>query len=210
VKIWLSRLKDGLRFAIPRRPILDGVNIIGGGKPEVHIGISTYINSANLYCWKSNLSLRIGSYCSLAEGINFILGGEHDVGWASTYPFIERWKLSELSYKCSKKSRGDIEVQSDVWIGHGVTILSGVTIGVGSVIGAGSLVRESIPPFSIAGGIPARVIKQRFSDDICAGLLATKWWTLEKDELIRFVKYMDQPEVFICEIMRYRNRECFQ
>ena len=64
--------------------------------------------------------------------------------------------------------RGDaykVVVEDDVWIGHGAIILSGVTIGKGSVVAAGSVVNKDIPPYSIAGGVPARVLKQRFSKD---------------------------------------------
>jgi acetyltransferase-like isoleucine patch superfamily enzyme len=64
--------------------------------------------------------------------------------------------------------RGDsykVVVEDDVWIGHGAIILSGLTIGKGSVVAAGSVVNKDIPPYSIAVGVPARIIKQRFSDD---------------------------------------------
>lgn len=58
----------------------------------------------------------------------------------------------------------DIVFEGDNWIGMNVTILKGVTIGQGSVIAAGSVVTKSIPSYCVAGGVPARVIKQRFSD----------------------------------------------
>ncbi len=64
--------------------------------------------------------------------------------------------------------RGDafkVVVEDDVWIGHGAIILSGVTIGKGSVVAAGSVVNKDIPPYSIVGGIPARVLKKRFTDE---------------------------------------------
>ncbi|MBW4645979.1 MAG: acyltransferase [Goleter apudmare HA4340-LM2] len=63
-------------------------------------------------------------------------------------------------------SRKGIVIEDDCWLGHGVTVLDGVTIGKGSVIGAGAVVNKDIPPFSVAVGIPARVIKSRLSQEL--------------------------------------------
>ena len=63
-------------------------------------------------------------------------------------------------------TKGPIIVRDDVWIGSHVLILSGVEIGQGAVIGAGSVVAKSIPPYAVAVGNPARVIKYRFSPEI--------------------------------------------
>ncbi len=60
---------------------------------------------------------------------------------------------------------GKVVVEDDVWIGHGVIVLSGVTIGTGSVVAAGSVVNKDVPSYSIVGGVPARVLKKRFSDE---------------------------------------------
>ncbi|BCO27356.1 2,3,4,5-tetrahydropyridine-2,6-dicarboxylate N-acetyltransferase [Rhodoferax lithotrophicus] len=176
------------------------IKLIGGGRPTITINEHTYINKANLYCWRTGLKLEIGSYCSFAENVDFILGGEHDTEWVSTFPFIERWQLSELKSKVTPKSRGDITIGNDVWIGHGVTILSGSTIGTGSIIGAGATVRGNIPPYSIAVGLPARVIKRRFSTEICESLLKSKWWLLPQNKLKDFVIYMDDPIIFLREL----------
>jgi maltose O-acetyltransferase len=59
----------------------------------------------------------------------------------------------------------DVVIEDDVWVGAGSIILSGVTIGKGSIIGAGSLVNKDIPPYSIAGGIPAKILKSRIKVD---------------------------------------------
>ncbi|MCX7595635.1 MAG: acyltransferase, partial [Fischerella sp.] len=59
-----------------------------------------------------------------------------------------------------------IIIEDDCWLGHGVTVLDGVTIGKGSVIGAGAVVTKDIPPYSVAVGIPAKVVKSRISDEL--------------------------------------------
>lgn len=112
----------------------------------------------------SQVGLEIGSYCSIAEKVSFLLAGEHETYSISTYPFA-RFMPGEERLDCSK-SKGKIIVQDDVWIGHGSTILSGVTIGQGAVVAAGAVVTKSVPPYAIVGGVPAKILKYRFSPDL--------------------------------------------
>lgn len=86
-----------------------------------------------------------------------IRGGNHRFDIVGQ--FIHDIKDSEKTSQYDK----DVIIEDDVWVGTNVTILSGVKIGRGSVIAAGAVVTKSIPPYSIAGGIPANVIKKRFS-----------------------------------------------
>jgi serine acetyltransferase len=74
------------------------------------------------------------------------------------------------------ESKGEISIEDDVWIGSGAIVLSGVTIGRGSVVGAGSVVTKSIPPYSVAVGNPARVVKRRFRDKTIENLERLRWW----------------------------------
>lgn len=72
-------------------------------------------------------------------------------------------------------------IGNDVWIGYNAAILNGVTVGDGAVIAAGALVTKDVPPYSVCGGVPARVIKQRFSDKMVEKLLELKWWDYGPD-----------------------------
>ncbi len=65
---------------------------------------------------------------------------------------------------------------NDVWIGDGAVVLQGASIGTGAVVGANAVVTKDVPPYAVVGGIPARVIRYRFRDDIIEELLATEWW----------------------------------
>lgn len=123
--------------------------------------------------------LIIGKFCAIARGIQFIMNGaNHRMGSVTTYPFNIMgggWEkctptLDELPFK------GDTVVGNDVWIGQDVTVMPGVHIGDGAVIASGAVVANDIPPYSIAGGNPCRVIRQRFDDDLVAYLLQLKWW----------------------------------
>lgn len=113
------------------------------------------------------LNLKIGSYCSIATGVKFILGGEHNLSTLSTYPF--KAQLFEMGHEA--KSKGSIIINDDVWIGLNAIICSGVTIGQGAVIAAGAIVTKDVPPYAIVGGNPAKIIKYRFEQRIIDKLL---------------------------------------
>lgn len=128
----------------------------------VKIGRSSY-GSLNVYSWGSqNEGLEIGNFVSIAEGVKFILGGNHYLDTFTTYPF----KVMIFGEKIEALTKGKIVVKDDVWIGMDAIILSGITIGQGAVIAAGSVVTKDIPPYSIVGGNPAKILKYRFSSEI--------------------------------------------
>lgn len=114
---------------------------------KVTVGEKTY-GTLNVHCWDNpEERLEIGSYCSIAEDVHFILGGEHPTNRISTFPFMVH--VFESAGSEATGTKGPIIVGDDVWICYGVTILSGVSIGKGSIIGAGSLVTKDVPPYAI-------------------------------------------------------------
>ena len=121
----------------------------------------------------------IGNYCSIGPEVTFIPHLDHYTNHISTYPF----KVQVLGERFEAISKGDIVIDDDVWIGYGATILSGVHIGQGAIIMAGAVVSKDIPPYAMAGGIPARPLKFRFSENIIRKLLAIDFSKLD-DKLI--------------------------
>lgn len=133
---------------------------------QVSIGNNTYGGINAITYEKEKIQLKIGHYCSISEDVTFMLGGQHDYKWVSSFPFDKKLFNSNLN-----SSKEDIVIEDDVWIGYGALIFPGVTIGQGAVVGAKAVVTKDIPPYAIAIGIPAKPIKYRFPEEIRSFLL---------------------------------------
>lgn len=123
--------------------------------------------------------LKIGKFCSIACGAKFLMNSaNHAMGSLSSYVFPIFWEDWGLEKRPADAwdNRGDIVVGNDVWIGYEAVILAGVTIGDGAIIGARAVVAGDVPPYTIVGGVPARPIRKRFSDDVIEALLELRWW----------------------------------
>ncbi|MEZ8122597.1 CatB-related O-acetyltransferase [Vibrio splendidus] len=93
-----------------------------------------------------------------------------------------------------------IVIGNDVWMGANVILLPGIVIGDGAVIAAGAVVSKDVPPYAIVGGVPAKIIKHRFSDDIIEGLLDTQWWNWDDAKIKSHIPYMNTPEQFLQQL----------
>ena len=132
----------------------------------VSVGKKTY-GRIDVINYSDRYKLYIGNYCSIAPEVLFLVCGEHAVDKISTYPF----KVNFFGEKYEAISKGDIIIDDDVWIGARSTIMSGVHVGQGAVIAAGSVVTKDVPPYAIVGGVPAKIIKMRFSTECIKELL---------------------------------------
>lgn len=145
----------------------------------LHIGAFSY-GFPKLKYWDLNTKVYVGKYCSIAEEVTFVLGGNHHKEWTSTFPFsefISTQRQEDINFgKEHPASKGDIEIGHDVWIGQKVTILSGVKVGNGAIIGACSTVAKSVPDYSIVVGNPAKIVGYRFSQKEIQELLSIAWW----------------------------------
>lgn len=143
-----------------------------------HSGIKTIGNEG--------ADLKIGKFCSIAEGVTVFLGANHRVDWFTTFPF-GHYKENEFP-KVKKdhghpSTKGDVVIGNDVWIATNAVIMSGVTIGDGAVVAAYSIVTKDVPPYTIVAGNPAKQIRKRFSDDVISKLLELKWWDKSESEI---------------------------
>lgn len=147
---------------------------------DVTIGKKTY-GTIRIFNDVKNAHLYIGSFCSIGDNVVFLLGIDHPTNFISTFPF--RVKI-EKKDEMEAISKGNIVVDDEVWIGYGATILSGVHIGQGAIVGANALVTKDIPPYAIAGGTPAKLIKYRFEERIINELLKVDFDSLTDDMII--------------------------
>ena len=124
--------------------------------------------------------LIIGKFCSIACGAKFLFNSaNHTLSSLSTYPFplfFEEWGLEKRNVAESWDNKGDIVLGNDVWIGYEAVIMAGVTIGDGAIIGTRAVVTKDVPPYTVAGGIPAKPIKKRYPEETIAALSELKWW----------------------------------
>lgn len=133
--------------------------------------------------------LQIGKFCSIACGAKFLFNSaNHMLSSLSTYPFplfFEEWGLEKKDVTNAWDNKGDIVIGNDVWIGYEAVVLAGVTIGDGAIIGTRAVVTKNVPPYTIVGGVPAKPIKKRFSEETISALLEIQWWNWSKERIAR-------------------------
>lgn len=147
---------------------------------------------------ESGVGLTIGRFCSFADKVEILLGGNHRTDWPTTYPFrafADLWPGAETLGADYHGSRGAVSIGSDVWVGSGAMILSGVTIGHGAAIGARAVVARDVMPYTIVGGNPARAIRARFDAETVAALLETAWWDLPDPDIATLLPLLQSTGV---------------
>ncbi|HCS93366.1 MAG TPA: chloramphenicol acetyltransferase [Bavariicoccus seileri] len=146
-----------------------------------YIGDYTYTGQ---YCFIQNT--RIGKFVSMAAMIR-IGPTNHPYDRPSQHMFAYNgggygFPEADQDFLSGRRVNTTI-IGNDVWIGHGAIIQAGITVGDGSVIGSGAVVTKDVPPYTIVGGIPAKILKERFPKEIADKLLAIKWWDWDRKVL---------------------------
>jgi acetyltransferase-like isoleucine patch superfamily enzyme len=147
--------------------------------------------------WGKGTKLRIGRFCSFADGVTIFLGGSHRTDWVTTYPFSDFEGLwpEAVGLPSTLTTRGDVSIGSDIWIGAGATILSGVNIGHGAVVATQAVVSRDVPPYAIVAGNPAKVVKLRFGEATIAALLDLAWWDLPREKIAKLIPLLQSGDV---------------
>ena len=145
----------------------------------------------------------IGAFCSCGGGVS-IGGGLHPLEMVSTSPIFLKGKnifhknLANFDFEGSKT----VHIGNDVWIGNGVYIKSGVTIGDGAVIGAHAVVTHDVPPYAIVAGVPAALLRYRFSQEVIDGLLNLKWWNWPLDKIQQNAELFQRPTDLLAAVQQ--------
>lgn len=162
----VKNCKLGNRVSIGRR------NTVANSK----IGDGSYTND-HTSIWYSD----IGKYCSISWNVS-IGGANHDIEKLTTCPLIRLFDDAGTDYQSYLNE--SVHIGNDVWIAAGSHVLRGVTIGDGAVIAANAVVTKDVPPYAIVGGVPAKLIKYRFNEEIIKELENLKWWNWSNEKII--------------------------
>lgn len=151
---------------------------------NVTIGKGTYTGTNTII-----KNTDIGKYFCLSWNIS-IGGGNHDYSHVSMYTDYWFKRTFGIETQSQSKATKRVKIGNDVWIAAGVNIVNGVTIGDGCVIGAGSVVTKDIPPYSIVVGVPGKIIKKRFDEEMIELLEAIKWWDWSEDKIKKNIDFL--------------------
>jgi len=163
-------------------------------KGTVSIGEYTY-GIPTVLSFRRDDRVKIGKFCSIADDVVIIVSGEHRYDRVATFPLRSRFVEN---VEADTFSRGPVIIGNDVWIGSRAIILSGVKIDDGAVIGAGAVVTNDVPPYAIVAGVPAKVLRFRFTREQITKLLEIAWWNWGLEKIIRNMNYFyGDLEIFI-------------
>ncbi len=159
-------------------------------KSSVCIGNYTYVNGGKIFYAK------IGKFCSIGYGV-YIGSGEHYINKVTTFPLKNR--VGGIKGFIDFPEQKNSIIGNDVWIGNNVIIKQGVRIGDGAIIGSGAVVTKDVEPYSILVGVPARILKKRFDDEIIKELLKIRWWDWEISKIkeVSINNGFDDIELFV-------------
>lgn len=139
----------------------------------------------------------IGNFTAI--GAESIIGlGQHPTNFLTSHSIFYKkgnwgWHDDWVKYPEGFVESSVITIGNDVWIGRRTMIMDGVSIGDGAIIAGGAVVTKDVPPYAIVGGVPAKVIKYRFSEEMIKRLEEIKWWNLSDEEITKVIDLFHRP-----------------
>ncbi|MDC3105305.1 CatB-related O-acetyltransferase [bacterium] len=194
----------GFKSSVSLSCSFEGKNVIGANTSFMNstIGLASYI-SVNCKLNK----IKIGRFCSLGQNIVNDVGRHPSSVFVSTHPcffsvnkqagftFSKKTLFEEHLYVDVEK-KYYVEIGNDVWIGNNVTLFDGIKIGDGAIIASGAIVTKDVEPYSIVGGIPAKLIRMRFTEEQIESLKKIKWWQND-------FKWIKENSTFFSDINKF-------
>ncbi|MGE5386583.1 MAG: CatB-related O-acetyltransferase [Betaproteobacteria bacterium] len=140
--------------------------------------------------------LVIGKFCAIASGVRFLMNGaNHVISGLSTFPFPILQGGWEKHMDADWPFKGDMVLGNDVWLGYRSVIMPGIKIGDGAIVSAMSVVTRDVPPYTIVGGNPAQVIRERFDAKISEKLLQLQWWNWPIERITEAIPILMSGEI---------------
>lgn len=184
----------------------EGGNTLYGEINDSYIGYGSFVSP-----YSTIEFTKIGRYTSVGRYVHIVRGQHPTRTFVSTSPcfyslakqngftYVDNQLFDDYKYidNNSGVKRYAVKIGSDVWVGSNVSILEGVTIGDGAVIGTGAVVTKDVPPFAIVGGVPAKIIKYRHTEEQRKALLDIKWWDKEKSWIKTNYSFFKDINIFI-------------
>jgi len=156
-------LNRGGKFSIGKGSILDGSVVTEHPDADIRIGENTYIGGSSLI---SAIGIEIGDDVLVSWGCTLYDHNSHSVIWNERSKDVEDYYRGGFPAKdWSNVKKAKIRICDKAWIGFNVIILKGVTVGEGAIVASGSVVTKDIPPWTIVGGNPAKVIREIPEDE---------------------------------------------
>jgi acetyltransferase-like isoleucine patch superfamily enzyme len=176
---------------INKYTVFEGNNVIYNHAEVTNsfIGTGTYVARGSVI-----RNADVGRFCAIGENVRTSLGLHPSKDFVSIHPaffsvmeqagftFVDRQLFQEHQY-VDGAGKYVCRIGNDVWIGNNVMIMDGITIGDGAIIAGGAIVTKNVDPYTIVGGIPAKTIKKRFTDEQIKSLLEIQWWNWPFDKI---------------------------
>lgn len=206
----------GKGVTINKNSFFEGHNSISNNTEfsNSYLGLGSYIavNSVIRYA-------KIGRFCAVGDNVRTGLGLHPTTDFVSIHPaFFSLMKPAGFTFSKTqlfeehKFSRVGLNkytciIGNDVWIGNNALIMDGIEIGDGAIIAAGAVVTKNVTPYSIVGGVPAKLIKYRFSEIQIQKLLDIKWWNWNFNEIMTLADKFKHIDEFILECEKVKQIE---
>lgn len=145
-------------------------------------------------------NVTIGNYCSFANNVMIGLGQHPTFLLSTNSVFYKSGITGKFAASINYDEEPRTYIGNDVWIGNGAVVMDGVHVGDGAIVAARAIVTKDVPPYAIVGGVPAKILKYRFPDDVISALMELKWWEWDDKEILDVLPIFTKENITVKDI----------